>query len=384
MGTRAFAWGMSAAFLWSLACVPYLSDDHCSLNGADCEAGLICSWCDHDNLGCVLPDIALECIVPPYGDGSTTEPTTEATTTESTTGSTSDTTASTEMPTESTTGEPETTSENPLTTEDPTTGPETCGDGEVQPGEGCDDGNDDNNDACLNSCQEATCGDGVVWQGNESCDDGNQNNEDNCLTTCEWASCGDGFVQTGEEECDDQNEDDNDGCFQCWRDRLVFITSQDFKGDLGGLTGADEKCQTAAEAAELGGTFQAWLSAGDDMPLTRMVHSAGIYKRVDGVVLARGWNDLTDGLIDATISIDEHGEPLTTGSWTNTEASGLIAADPADCDGWTNDEFEQKGRWGTAQSIEPAWSNFINDVVNPQVCNANRSLYCVMQEVEKP
>ena len=38
----------------------------------------------------------------------------------------------------------------------------TCCDGIVQNGEDCDDGNDSNDDACLNTCQPHRCGDGIV------------------------------------------------------------------------------------------------------------------------------------------------------------------------------------------------------------------------------
>jgi cysteine-rich repeat protein len=88
-----------------------------------------------------------------------------------------------------------------------------CGDGIVQTGvEQCDDGNQDNTDACLDTCVPARCGDGFVQAGVEQCDDGNTSNTDACLNTCVAASCGDGFVQAGVEDCDDGNHDDTDGC----------------------------------------------------------------------------------------------------------------------------------------------------------------------------
>ena len=70
-----------------------------------------------------------------------------------------------------------------------------CGDGvqrtDLQAGEegyeGCDDGNEANDDACLNTCASARCGDGVRRtdlnagaQGYERCDDGNEINDDGC------------------------------------------------------------------------------------------------------------------------------------------------------------------------------------------------------------
>jgi cysteine-rich repeat protein len=120
-----------------------------------------------------------------------------------------------------------------------------CGDGIVDPGEECDDGNTDDCDGCSNHCTLVTgCGDSVVC-GAEQCDDGNTTSCDGCSSTCTTESgllCGDGIVNTtcGEqcdppvpgrcdatcqripycgdgivdpgEECDDGNTDDCDGC----------------------------------------------------------------------------------------------------------------------------------------------------------------------------
>ena len=60
--------------------------------------------------------------------------------------------------------------------------------------EACDDGNDLNNDACVN-CAPAQCGDGFIQDGVEACDDGDQNDDlaaDACRTNCREAVCGDG------------------------------------------------------------------------------------------------------------------------------------------------------------------------------------------------
>ncbi|MFO0589233.1 MAG: DUF4215 domain-containing protein [Polyangiaceae bacterium] len=88
-----------------------------------------------------------------------------------------------------------------------------CGDGVVRAGvEQCDDGNMVNTDACLNTCVNAACGDGVIRAGVEACDDGNQINTDACLNTCQAATCGDGVVQMGVEACDDGNPINTDAC----------------------------------------------------------------------------------------------------------------------------------------------------------------------------
>jgi len=66
-----------------------------------------------------------------------------------------------------------------------------CGNGLLGLSEACDDGNSDDNDACLNTCQPARCGDGFVRtdlaegeDGFEGCDDGNLIEHDTCTNQC--------------------------------------------------------------------------------------------------------------------------------------------------------------------------------------------------------
>ena len=126
----------------------------------------------------------------------------------------------------------------------------TCGDGVVDPGEACDDGNNVDNDGCSQACtleddpsttstststststtNSPLCGDGVVDAG-EECDDGNLVDDDGCSMACTLEDedttsttststststsggplCGDGVVGPGE-ECDDGNTVDDDQC----------------------------------------------------------------------------------------------------------------------------------------------------------------------------
>jgi cysteine-rich repeat protein len=113
----------------------------------------------------------------------------------------------------------------------------TCGDGIVQDGEECDDGNDIDDDECTNACTLPTCGDGIVQDG-EECDDGNDIDDDECTNACTLPTCGDGIVQAGE-ECDDGNDDDNDGCLSTCvvatcGDGFVYTGVEDCDGDLPG------------------------------------------------------------------------------------------------------------------------------------------------------
>ncbi|MDZ4216723.1 MAG: DUF4215 domain-containing protein, partial [Candidatus Gracilibacteria bacterium] len=87
-----------------------------------------------------------------------------------------------------------------------------CGDGVVDPGEQCDDGNILPGDGCDGSCQvEAACGDGSIDPG-EACDDGNIIPGDGCDASCQIEiECGNGLLEGGE-ECDDNNIAPGDGC----------------------------------------------------------------------------------------------------------------------------------------------------------------------------
>jgi cysteine-rich repeat protein len=88
----------------------------------------------------------------------------------------------------------------------------TCGNALVEGTERCDDGDGDDADACTTRCLPNVCGDGLLHRGVEACDDGNTVNEDACVEGCVLARCGDGFVQVGVEACDDGNAVQTDAC----------------------------------------------------------------------------------------------------------------------------------------------------------------------------
>jgi cysteine-rich repeat protein len=108
-----------------------------------------------------------------------------------------------------------------------------CGDGVVDPGEACDDGNLFDGDGCSSVCtDEAMCGNGTVDAG-EGCDDGNTSNGDGCSAVCQVEPiCGDGNLDFGE-ECDDGNNLDGDGC-------SATCTIQPYCGD--GTVDPGEQC----------------------------------------------------------------------------------------------------------------------------------------------
>ena len=82
-----------------------------------------------------------------------------------------------------------------------------CGNGIVDPGEVCDDGNIMDGDGCSGDCKSAeACGDHVVnTEAGEVCDDGNNVDGDGCSHDCKsLEQCGNGIVDINE-ICDDGN-----------------------------------------------------------------------------------------------------------------------------------------------------------------------------------
>lgn len=80
--------------------------------------------------------------------------------------------------------------------------PASCGNGAVEEGEECDDGDADNSDDCLDTCVLAECGDGFVHAGDEECDDGNEVEADGCTSACVFPTCMDGAMNGGETDVD--------------------------------------------------------------------------------------------------------------------------------------------------------------------------------------
>jgi hypothetical protein len=109
----------------------------------------------------------------------------------------------------------------------------------------------------------------------------------------------------------------------------VFVSSVPYTGgSLGGISGADAKCQELATAAGLSGTFKAWLSDSTHSPSTTFTRSPTPYVLVDGTVIASNWGDLTDGTINHAIDLTETGGFGTWNgyyAWTGTAEDGTAS-----------------------------------------------------------
>jgi cysteine-rich repeat protein len=247
----------------------------------------------------------------------------------------------------------------------------TCGNGEMEPGEDCDEGEESM--SCDGNCSAVMCGDGYTnVVAGEECDDANDADTDACLAGCIAAKCGDGVVQAGVEECDDGNEMDIDTCDTKCEDvvhRKVFVTSVSYKGTLGGLSGANAKCNALANQQNLSGNFRAWLSNETESPLdTFDTGFTGVYELKDGTPVALGWSGLVSGSLMNPINMNELGGPVTVNVWTNTLPGGLEASMAA-CDSWTS----TAGLSGIGKSgvNDMTWTSGGNGL-----CSGGNALYC--------
>ena len=152
-----------------------------------------------------------------------------------------------------------------------------CGNGVVEGSESCDEGNSEGLDGCSADCAEieegyrcpeagkacekidkpgpepekAECGNGKVETG-EACDDGNKDSGDGCSSDCTtvepgWVcvpdkacskdtACGDGHLDDGE-ACDDGNRASEDGC-----DANCAAIENGYRCPIAGQACASEKC----------------------------------------------------------------------------------------------------------------------------------------------
>jgi cysteine-rich repeat protein len=160
-----------------------------------------------------------------------------------------------------------------------------CGDGAIDAGEACDDGNAKAGDGCGATCAiEAgyactgepsvcapICGDGLITAG-EACDDANTTAGDGCDAACaiepgyvcagepsECVRCGDGALD-GAETCDDGNIKAGDGCgatcaiehgYTCTGEPSVCVTTCG-DGVVAATEGCDDGNTTAGDGCDSG------------------------------------------------------------------------------------------------------------------------------------
>jgi hypothetical protein len=193
--------------------------------------------------------------------------------------------------------------------------------------------------------------------------------EGRCVDDAQAATCEEEI-----RECIAQKPADEEKCialgnlFFCREDVLVpvFVTSEAFDGNLGGLSGADNaSCGLAAR-----GNWKAWLSDEDTDARDRIPD--GEYLLLDGTPIANNKADLTDGALLHAINLDENLEPVSgEGVWTGTDRDGTRSGEGEYCAFWSSGSGGDEGQIGGVDFTTEFWTNDGEDD-----CSNDRRLYC--------
>ncbi len=164
---------------------------------------------------------------------------------------------------------------------------------------------------------------------------------------------------------------------ECLASRIVFVTS----GKAGGFTGAasmDGYCDSRAGLAGLPGEYVAWVSDEDSSAAERMTHSTVPWMLLTDVVVANGWDDLTDGTLQAPINVNELGDTVDgdcddIGAWSGTNPDGSHKPG-ANCVGWTSlSEADSAAVIGSAAATNVGWSD---GGCPPRSCDQLARMFC--------
>ncbi len=266
----------------------------------------------------------------------------------------------------------------------------------------------DGTECTINTCDEAADKCTTVKAADlNPCTDGNL-----CLlgAICNSGKCVGGVDKNASGGCDDKNTCTIDSCNKdtgectykpaagCVASRRVFLTSAIYDANLGGVAGGHAKCQGLAEAAGLGGTWNAWLSDSVEWPALYFDKSSVPYRRLDGQTIALNWNDLVDGTLDNPISINEKGQPVgpsdsaslsyCSSSYkpkvhTGTSTSGVRnnSSSSANCVGWKTNTTSTSSFYYAATGIATSTSSTWTYACTSDKCSSSYRghLYCFEQ-----
>ena len=160
--------------------------------------------------------------------------------------------------------------------------------------------------------------------------------------------------------------------------RRVFTTHATYHGDLGGLSGADDKCQSAADdsgnPALVGRKFAAWMSiseAGSEAK-DRLTHGTLAYDHTRDSAVANDWSGFASSTHLQPMRYDENGNDVGDDFvWTGTDALGFAVTD--DCNGWADGTNAHSGVVGASSIVTGmGWSD-----VTSTTCDQVAHLYCV-------
>lgn len=156
----------------------------------------------------------------------------------------------------------------------------------------------------------------------------------------------------------------------------IFVSTVGYRGNMGGIQGADDKCTSLAAAANIGGgQWIAILSSSMTSAKARLAQiNDGEYWDMKGLKIADNTADLFDGEIMYKLDTTEKGTVLTGKVWSGTVMSGDASA--LTCLDWTSADGAQTGMYGL-MGVESSW--WIADGI--EACNLAKKIYCVKKSM---
>lgn len=152
----------------------------------------------------------------------------------------------------------------------------------------------------------------------------------------------------------------------------IFTTASKWNGNLGGQSGADAKCQAAATAAGLSGTWKAILSTSGQTATAKLTFTKSI-ANMQGEVVATNETDLFDGTLTYHVGYTETGALTSNSVWTGSLNDGTGDA-TTKCTDWTSSTGSSI-RIGRPDNVT-AW---LYDSTTTTSCGNSLALLCVDQ-----
>lgn len=161
--------------------------------------------------------------------------------------------------------------------------------------------------------------------------------------------------------------------------KRMFISSEVYDGNLNGLSGADQICQSLADSSNLTGSWKAWLSDSIVSATDRLTHSNYPYILVDlDTRISDNWTNLLSINHYAPINKTENGGIVPSSLvWSNSDVNGLLIETnyKNTCNDWTKNIKSRLGVYGQSSLFSTVdWTNS-----SLTACNNLLRLYCIEQ-----
>ena len=160
----------------------------------------------------------------------------------------------------------------------------------------------------------------------------------------------------------------------------AFVTSTDYDViELGGVAGADAKCNERAQAAGLPGEYVAWLSSSTSNARDRLGTASG-WVRTDRRPFAASADDLFVAKIRYPLAVDETGTNVASGVRyvrTGTLADGTVSKDKH-CADWSLDSG------GAVEMGDPFTGNHRWSTLAAGGCTGKTPIYCLGKDHTTP